>query len=211
MSKKDRLKAQKEKQLLAQKQWEQEEREQAKLAKERQSKSAKKMMKKAKKSHRKEPIFFIILKILMIIPYGYSGFFYGGVLVLGIFGEIIEETPPTWVGWCALAGVVIIGVGILIAFFRKYIISFVVICAGTGFFMKAAGYMIDSIQYKLENYYVDEAYQKMDKEYMSYYYPILAVAAISLILLAAAVIRKIMSKKKAQYEKDTAPVKSIVE
>jgi uncharacterized membrane protein YphA (DoxX/SURF4 family) len=210
MSKKDRLKAEKEKQLIRQREIEEEERLEAEEAKLKRSKAAKKLMRKAKRAKRKEPIFFVILKILMIVPFGYSGFFYGGVLAVGVFGKYIEETPPTWVGWCTVAGVVLIGIGIIIAFFRKYLVSFIINCVGTGVFLKAAQYMIDAIQYKLENYSVDDEYLDMDKQYMLYYYPIVGVVAISLVLLIASIVRKILAKKRAQYERDTAPVESIV-
>jgi hypothetical protein len=36
------------------------------------------------------------------------------------------------------------------------------------------------------------------------------VVAISLVLLIASIVRKILAKKRAQYERDTAPVESIV-
>lgn len=210
MSKKDRLKAQKQKQDILRKEQEEQERLEKEEAKLKQSKAARKLRRKAKRSGMGDPIICIILKILMVIPFGYSGFFYGGVLVAGVFGGYIEPHPPEWVGWCALAGVILIGAGILIAFFRKYIISFIVICAGTGVFLKAAGYMIDKIQYRLENYKVDEAFENMDKQYMTYYYPIAAVAGISLILMIISLIRRYIRRKRIRYEKDTAPVDSIV-
>ena len=46
---------------------------------------------------------------------------------------------------------------------------------------------------------------------MMYYYPIMIVAAIGFVLLFDSIIRKIVKKKKLQHEKDTAPVKSIIE
>ncbi|WP_294405876.1 hypothetical protein [uncultured Ruminococcus sp.] len=209
MSKKDRLKAQKAKQDILKKEAEEQERLEAEEAKLKQSKAAKKMMKKAKRKGR-EPVFYLILKILMIVPFAYSGFFYGGVLVLGVFGKYITPQPPKWVGWCAAAGIVLILAGIIIAFLKKYLVSFIVTCVGTGVFLKAPQYMIGKIQNILENYTVDESYLDMDKQYMQYYYPIICTAVISLILLIFAVIRKIRDKKQAQHQKDTAPVESIV-
>jgi glucan phosphoethanolaminetransferase (alkaline phosphatase superfamily) len=211
MSKKDRLKAQKEKQDIIQKEIEEQERLEAEEARHKQSKSAKKMMKKAKRArHGREPIICLILKILMLVPYGYSGFFYGGVLVTGVFGGYIEPAPPKWVGWCALIGSVLVLAGIIVSFFKKYIASFIVICGGTGVFLKGAEYMINKIQNHLENYAVDEAYENMDKQYMIYYYPIMAVAAVAFILLVISVVRKILKNRRAKYQRDTAPVASIV-
>lgn len=212
MSKKDRLKAQKAKQDIIQKELEEQERFEKEEARLKQSKAAKKLRKKAKRDRvGSEPAICLILKLLMIIPFGYSGFFYGGVLVLGIFGKYIEPLPPKWVGWCALAGIVLILAGILLSFFKKYIISFIIIMGGTGVFLKAGEYMISHIQSRLDEVYVEESLQEMDKQYMGYYYPIMITAGISLILLAVSIIRRILKKRRIQYEKDTAPVQSIVE
>ena len=83
MSKKDRLKAQKEKQDRLRKEEELEEQREREEARERQSRSAKKMMKKAKRTKPNgEPVYYLILKLLMIVPFAYSGFFYGGVTIV---------------------------------------------------------------------------------------------------------------------------------
>lgn len=212
MSKKDRLKAQKAKQDILQKELEEQERLEKEEAKLKQSKAAKKLRKKAKRDKAgREPVICLILKLLMIIPFGYSGFFYGGVLVLGVFGKYIEPLPPKWVGWCALAGIILILAGILLSFFKKYIVSFIIIMGGTGVFLKAGEYMISHIQSRLDKVYVEESLQEMDKQYMGYYYPIMITAGISLILLAINIIRRILKRRRIRYEKDTAPVQSIVE
>ena len=68
MSKKDRLKAQKEKQDRLRKEAELEEQREREEARERQSRSAKKMMKKAKRTKPNgEPVYYLILKLLMIV------------------------------------------------------------------------------------------------------------------------------------------------
>ena len=121
MSKKDRLKAQKEKQDRLRKEEELEEQREREEARERQSRSAKKMMKKAKRTKPNgEPVYYLILKLLMIVPFAYSGFFYGGVTIVGIMGKYIEPVPPKWVLWAMAAGVVVMFAGILFAFFKKY-------------------------------------------------------------------------------------------
>ena len=98
MSKKDRLKAQKEKQDRLRKEEELEEQREREEARERQIRSAKKMMKKAKRTKPNgEPVYYLILKLLMIVPFAYSGFFYGGVTIVGIMGKYIEPVPPKWV------------------------------------------------------------------------------------------------------------------
>lgn len=207
MSKKEKLKAQKEKQTIRQKELEEEERLEKLEAKEKQSKAAAKMLKKSKR----EPVICLVLKILMLIPYGYSVFFYGGVTVTGIFLKYIEPVPPKWVAYVMIAGAVLIGAGIIFSFFKKYIVSFILLCGGTFSFLKGGFYMINKIRSKLENSAVEPSLEHMDKEYMRYYYPAASIAVIALILLIIALFRKARNQKRIQHEKDTAPVKSIIE
>ena len=215
-SRKKRLEAQKQKQDRERKELEEFEKKQAELAKTTHSKSVEKMTKKAQKHKKKfrpfgEPLYFLILKILMIVPFAYSGFFYGGVLVAGVFGGAIDDRPPVWVGWCALVGILLLGVGIFLAFFRKYIISFIFNGVGTFVFMKAPLFMIHRIQKYISERAVDSSLQNLDKTYMKYYYPILGVIVISAVLLISAIIIRKRKEKRLRYERDTAPVKSIVE
>ncbi len=212
MSKKDRLKAQKEKQDRLKKEAELEEQREREEAREKQSRSAKKMMKKAKRvKPNGEPVYYLILKLIMIVPFAYSGFFYGGVTIVGIIGKYIEPVPPKWVLWAMAAGIVAMFAGILFAFFKKYIVSFVLSVGGTVSFLKAGGYLIKRIQDKLSTTAVDQSLQNMDKEYMWRFYPIVGVAVISTVLLICTVIRKLMERKRLQRERDNAPVESIID
>lgn len=212
MSKKEKLKKQKEKQDLLKKEIEEQEKLEREEAKLKQSKAARKMMKKSKGLHPfGEPLYYLILKILMLVPFGYSGFFYGGVLGIGILGGYIDNKPPMWVAVCIISGAAVIGIGILFSFFKKYIVSAVLIFGGTISFMKSAMYMINKIQEILNSKSVDTELQNMDKEYMLYYYPIMIISVFAVVLLVDSIIRKIVSKKKLQLEKDSAPVKSIID
>lgn len=212
MSKKDRLKAQKEKQDRLKKEAELEEQREREEAREKQSRSAKKMMKKAKRiKPNGEPVYYLILKLIMIVPFAYSGFFYGGVTIVGIIGKYIEPVPPKWVLWAMAAGIVAMFAGILFAFFKKYIVSFVLSVGGTVSFLKAGGYLIKRIQDKLSTTAVDQSLQNMDKEYMWRFYPIVGVAVISTVLLICTVIRKLMERRRLQRERDNAPVESIID
>lgn len=212
MSKKDRLKAQKEKQDRLKKEAELEEQREREEAREKQSRSAKKMMKKAKRvKPNGEPVYYLILKLVMIVPFAYSGFFYGGVTIVGIIGKYIEPVPPKWVLWAMAAGIVAMFAGILFAFFKKYIVSFVLSVGGTVSFLKAGGYLIKRIQDKLSTTAVDQSLQNMDKEYMWRFYPIVGVAVISTVLLICTVIRNLMERRRLQRERDNAPVESIID
>lgn len=169
------------------------------------------MMKKAKRTKPNgEPVYYLILKLLMIVPFAYSGFFYGGVTIVGIMGKYIEPVPPKWVLWAMAAGVVVMFAGILFAFFKKYIVSFILSLGGMISFLKAGGYLIKRIQDKLSNSAVDQSLQNMDKEYMWRFYPIIGVAVISALLLICTIIRKLIERKRLQRERDNAPVESII-
>ncbi|MBQ8107623.1 MAG: hypothetical protein IJ129_02630 [Ruminococcus sp.] len=209
MSKKERLKAASQAQILAKKEQQEQEEFEKREAAGRQSKAAAKFRRKARRG--KEPIVFLILKLLMLIPFGYSGFFYGGILISGTFGGYITPTPPKWVGWAVLLGTVAMGAGIIFEFFKKHIPSFVLILAGCISYLKGVQYFINYIQDRLEKYYVEERLRDMDKVYMKRHYPIAATAAISLIILIIWIVMKLIERRKKQYEKDTAPVKSIIE
>ena len=109
------------------------------------------------------------------------------------------------------AGVVVMFAGILFAFFKKYIVSFILSLGGMISFLKAGGYLIKRIQDKLSNSAVDQSLQNMDKEYMWRFYPIIGVAVISAALLICTIIRKLIERKRLQRERDNAPVESIID
>ena len=205
MSKKDRLKAQSQKQLIEKREREEEEREEREAAKARQSKSARKMMKKAKYGrYGKEPVMVLIIRLLMLLPFAWSGVYYGLIMIFGTFFGYINPQPPTWVGWCMLAG-------IIVEFVKKHIPAFVLVSAGTALYLRASQYFIDYLSGRLEIVYVEEAMRDIDREYMKHHYPMAAVAALELIILVWWTILKILAKKRLKHERETAPVKSIVE
>lgn len=212
MSKKDKLKAQKEKQTLR----ERERLEEEKIAKEeankKRSRSAVKMYQKAvREKNGKESKFLIIWKILMTAPFFYSVFFYGGVTVSGIFLKYMQPTPPQKIAWEMIIGGSIILLGIVFTFLKKYILSFILILSGNISFLVGCDYIVSTIKKNLENKAVDSAYLNMDKLYMQHYYPVLITLGISFILLILYIIRVIKKKKIIQEEKDNAPVKSIID
>lgn len=204
MSKKEHLKAQKLKQDKLKKELEEYEEKERLTAKSKYSKSAKKLA-------FGEPFYIFIIKMLMLVPFVYSGFFYGGILAAGVLGDAIDDGPPNWVAYCVIIGDVLMLGGIIFAFFKKYIVSFVLALAGTGVFMKSALFMIRRTQKYLNERAVEESLLNLDKEYMKYYYPILGVAFIALVLLIISLVRGHMKKKAEQRLKDTAPVKSIID
>lgn len=212
MSKKDRLKAQSQKQLREKRELEEEEREEKERAKSRRSKSARKLMRKAKYGrYGKEPLGFTLIKLLMLLPFAWSGVYYGLIMIFGTFGGYIEPQPPQWVGWTMLAGDVLVLAGIVIEFLKKHIPSMAVIAVGTGLYLRASQYFIDYLSGQLDKVYVEEDMRSIDREYMKHHYPMGAVAALEAVILIWWIIIKIKAAKRLKYEQETAPVQSIVE
>lgn len=212
MSKKDRLKAQAEKQIQARREQEEQEREEREAARHKQSRSAKKMMKKAKHGrYGKEPIGFMILKLLMLVPFAYSGLYYGLIMISGTLLGYIEPQPPEWVLWFMLIGELLVLAGIVVEFFKKHIPSFVAIAVGTGLFVRASKYFVDYIRARFEEVYVTASLEGMDTDYIKHLYPMIAVAAISLIILIWWIVLKILAARRKKRLRDTAPVRSIVD
>ncbi len=206
MSKAERLKAKSQKQLEEKKQLEKQEQEEKAAA--QVSRSAKKYRRQAKNS---DSAVTLILKILMTLPFAWSGFYYGGIFTIGILtGDMIGMPKRTAVFFAA--GSLLCLAGIILAFFSKYIIQFVLIAVGTVCYMHSAVYVITTTQKKLaEKYVTDPQVLVLDKTYMKYFYPMTAVAAISAILLAVYLVKYFKKKKRIRQQKDNAPVKSIVE
>lgn len=206
MSKKDRLKAQSEKQLRQKRELELEEKTEKQNTGE--SKAAAKMRKKAKKF---DTAATLVIKLLMILPFGWSAFYYGGIFIVGISTGIMEGIPKRIAAFLG-AGTVLCLAGLLIAFFSKYILQFVLVALGTVSFMYGAQYIIGETQKKLaENYVTDAALKKLDKTYMTYFYPLLAMTLLSAVLLIMWTVKKLRKKRREKIERDNAPVKSIVE
>ncbi|MBR1863007.1 MAG: hypothetical protein IJ806_02825 [Ruminococcus sp.] len=207
MSKKDRLKAQSLRQAKELKEEEQREKEEKARAAGKVSKGARKMMRQKES----DPAAINVLKVLLLIPYLYSGFFYGNVLLLAIAFDRIEPLPPRWVFYFTLAGVAVLTAGVVLEFLKKHLISFAAVITGTVFYMKAAKFLIDRIQDRLEKVYVTIDIRDMDKRYMLRHYPILAMPVISLLIVIIWAVLKIRAKRKAQHLRDTAPVASIID
>lgn len=212
MSKKDRLKARSQQQIRERREREEEEREEREAARYRQSKSAKKLLNKTKYGrYGKEPLGFLFLRLLMLVPFAWSGIYYGLIVIFGTFGGFIEPQPPKWVGWTMLAGDVIVLAGIIIEYLKKHIPAVVSVAVGTGLYLKASQYFINYLTDRLGKVYVDEGIKDIDREYMKHHYPMAAVAVLELCILIWWIIIKVRAAKRKKHEEETAPVKSIVE
>jgi hypothetical protein len=208
MSKKSRLKKQSEKQLEMKRLADLEELEAEEEAKHRESKGARKLRRRAKRGYSK--IWFVLMKILMLAAFLWSGFFYGGVMVVGAFSNIAEFIPKS-TAIMILIGDALMVVCIVLAILKKHRIQAFFGIPGSLVYLYAAQKIISDIQTRLEEVYVDSSETAMDVQYMRYFYPILVLTLFSLVLFIIAVVQAIKRRRKAKIERDNAPVASIIE
>ena len=205
-SKKERLKEQAQKQA--------EERKQQKLLEEKEKNDVLKDNKKSKASQKllkKEPIACLILKLLAVIVYMYSCFFYGLVTVIGIYNGQVNNVPLKYATFM-LAGILLLFAALVLMFFKKYIISFVLNIAGTILYMKTAVFLVEKVKKLLdENYITDADILKLDKTYMRRHYPEYAFLALGAVLLIISTVRRYIRYKRRKRLRDNAPVKSIID
>lgn len=173
----------------------------------------------SKKIKQKEPAVFVIFKLIMIAFFMWSGFFWGIVTALGIqFGYIFGEDYlyiPKTVAWELLAGDAVLVVAIVIAFFRKYIISFALQIAGCVIYLKGASPIVSGLEQFFKDHTATDSsgrsLEALPKEYMLRHYPIAGVAVCGFILVVLKIIFGIIKRRKQKQKADNAPVKSIID
>ncbi|MCD8094703.1 MAG: hypothetical protein LUE12_01035 [Ruminococcus sp.] len=203
----EKLRRQSEKQSNMKRLADLDELEEMEAAKHGESKGAKKLRRKAKRGY--TGAFIVLFIIIMTAAFCYSGFFYGGVTMVGSFGgyaELIARKTAALMG----IGDVIMLVGIVLCMCKKYILQAPFCLIGAAVYMYSAYKIVSDIQQRMETVYLGEDLEDMDIQYMLYYYPILLVALFSLVLLGIAIVRIIRRKRKEKIERDNAPVESIV-
>ncbi|SDB08110.1 hypothetical protein SAMN02910317_00396 [Ruminococcaceae bacterium FB2012] len=206
MSKKDRLKKQSQKQLEAKKAAERDEKQQREKVSE--SKSARRLRKSVKKA---DPAASLLLKILMCIPFLWSGLYYGGIFILGISMGQMDDVPGYVAALIGIGSAVILA-GIVLAFLSKYVLQFVLIAAGTIVFMKGASFIVNKASERVgEGYGLTQEQKDLPSKWSFGLYPIMAVTALSALLLLLWLIKRLAAKRRRQRELDNAPVKSIVD
>ncbi|MBR1392523.1 MAG: hypothetical protein IJ561_01655 [Ruminococcus sp.] len=206
MSKKDKLKKQSQKQLEARKQAQRDEASERASAGE--SKAAKKLRRQAK---RLNSTVTTVLKVLMCIPFLWSGLYYGGIFIVGISMGQMTDVPGRIAAFLAIGSALCLA-GIVFAFLSKYIVQFILVAAGTAFFMSGASYIVNKAQERItDGRGLTEEQQGLASRWRWGLYPILVLTAISAVLLGINIVRRILKKRRKQRELDNAPVKSIVE
>ena len=206
MSKKDRLKKQSQQQLNAKKIAERS--EQLEHDSPRESKSARKMRRNAKKM---DSAVTLLLKLLMCVPFLWSGLYYGGIFVLGISMGQMDDVPG-YVAALIGVGAALCLVGLVLAFLSKYIPQFAFILVGTVVYMQGASYIIDKAVTRVgEGIGLTEEQKEFPSKWRLGLYPIMIMTALSAVLLIIWIVRKLRAKHRRQKDFDNSPVKSIVE
>lgn len=206
MSKKDRLKKQSLKQLNEKKAAAaQEEKERLEAG---ESRSAKKLRKSAKKH---SGALMLILKLLMCIPFIWSGICYNVIFMVGIsMGEVVG-VPRRMAVYLGLGALICLA-GIVFAFLSKYVIQFALIFTGSMIYMHAARFIVGKAQTLItESHGLTETQLGVTSKWRLGLYPILIMTLLSAVMLAIFLIGRHTSKKRRQKELDNAPVKSIIE
>lgn len=206
MSKKDRLRKQSQRQLDARKAAERS--EQKEQDNPRESKSARRMRRSARKL---DSAVMTVLKVLMCIPFLWSGLYYGGIFVLGITMGQMDDVPGYIAALFGIGSALCLA-GLVLAFMSRYIPQFILVLAGTAVYMQGAAYIIDKAVARVgEGYGLTDEQKGLPSKWRLGLYPIMIMTAFSAVLLIIWAVRKLNARRRRQKELDNAPVKSIVD
>lgn len=159
-----------------------------------------------KKFIRKESVWIKLIKFIMVLPFLYSGFFYGGITVISIFKKTIDIN--TYVGTVILICLIAMLGALILSFKRFYISSFAVsLVSVLAYFFITKKYFVDYATGKVtESGNINPEYK-----YMIWFYPILLFLLCSLILLIIDIFTLVKKKRREREKRDNAPTKSIVD
>ena len=208
MSKKSKLKRQAEKQLEQKRRDELDEQLEKEKALRKGSMAAKRMRRAARRGYVNGLMIFFTL--IMTAAFIYSGAIYGSWTIYGTLTGIAVNIPNS-VAYAMLAGNILMLTGIVLSFCGKKILQGVFSLAGSGSFMWGALYVINDLKTRLNQRGIEPDLYDMDKKYMRYYLPILALTFFSLVIMICGIASRISDKRRLQKQRDNAPVKSIID
>lgn len=157
---------------------------------------------------KKESIWYKIIKFIMILPFLYSGFFYGLITAINIFKKWVPWIDNTYIGVLILISVIAMLIAVILAFKRLYLASFIISLVSTSvYFFITKKHFVDYLTGRVtENGDIHPEY-----EFMIRHYPILLFLLCSFILFIMTVFTVFKKKKKEKAKRDNAPTKSIVD
>lgn len=174
--------------------------------KEEYRKRSKEEAKATKKFLKSESKLFLLFKLLMFIPFLYSGFFYGGVSIIAILRNMIAV--PKSVGFIMLGSVLVMAVAIILAFMRKYLLTFIFSAVSTvAFFFCTNKYFVQYATGRV----TESGELNPEHTYMIRFYPIVLFAVFALVLFLLSVGFRVKKARREKQRRDNAPVKSIID
>ena len=150
----------------------------------------------SKRFMNKEPLLFMLIKLIMLASFFYSGFFYGGVTVVGVYTGAM------------LIGILLMFIGLVLVFLKRYIVSFILSISGVLLFLYVAYERV--IKFAAGRVSASGDLNPQTK-YMLWYYPIAVFAAGAFAFLIIKIVMTVMKNKRIRKIKDNAPTKSIID
>lgn len=205
MSKKDRLKKQSLKQLEAKKAAARDEENERRSAGE--SNAAKKLRRSAKTHNGAETL---IIKLLMCVPFIWSGICYNIIFLVGISMDQIREVPKRMAVYLGVGALICLA-GLIFAFLSKYIVQFALIFIGSMMFMHSARFIVGKAQELISaGHGLTETQLGLASKWRWGLYPILLMTALSTALMLIYLLRRRAARIRRRREFDNSPTKSII-
>ncbi len=134
--------------------------------------------------------FTIILKIVAVAAFAWSGFFWSGVTILNFY---MFNTDESYRATGFLVASILLIISIVFMFLRMYTIQFPFCVVGSIIYLIQAGQLIDKIE-----------------SYTMRYIPEIAILIASIILFMLHLARVISTSMGEREKLDTAPAESII-
>ncbi len=168
--------------------------------------------KASKRFMNKEPLLFMLIKLIMLASFVYSGFFYGGVTVVGVYTGAMTVTEKGALTLSSanvmLIGILLMLIGLVLVFLKRYIVSFILSISGVLLFLYVAYERV--IKFAAGRVSASGDLNPQTK-YMLWYYPIAVFAAGAFAFLIIKIVMTVMKNKRIRKIKDNAPTKSIID
>ncbi|MCD8344860.1 MAG: hypothetical protein LUC38_02730 [Oscillospiraceae bacterium] len=134
--------------------------------------------------------FTIILKIVAVVAFAWSGFFWSGVTILNFY---MFNTDESYRATGFLVASIILIISIVFMFLRMYTIQFPFCVVGSIIYLIQAGQLIDKIE-----------------SYTMRYIPEIVILIASIILFMLHLARAISTSMGEKESRNTAPAESII-
>lgn len=149
----------------------------------------------------KENPLVILAKIFATVVYAWSGFFWAGATAYNFY-FLTKEPDYYHLATLFTVGSLLVLVGIILCWKKRYVLQFPFVSVGTVLFLIAAGEMIDS---------AERTAVVFTPTFEWRYLPILAAWLVSLIFFAVNTYTVLSSRKQVKDDFNNSPAKSILD